>query len=224
MTHIVVAISTVADGSMFRNYDPENSDVIAHRKKFLDAHDISIAQTTRLKITYDTTDFCRYDEVTSIHKSEGMFGGRDVAHDALVTKELNHALFLPVADCIAATFYDGMNQVLGLAHLGRHSLEQNGGQKFVKYLKDHYGSDPKNIKVWLGPAPGKDVYQIWALENKGMKEVVFEQLRVAGIKYENITDTPAETDKDDAYFSHSEFLKANQASDGDHAMVAMMLA
>jgi copper oxidase (laccase) domain-containing protein len=222
MTHIVVAISTVADGSMFQNYDPENRAVITHRKKFLDAHDISIDHTTRLKITYDTTDFCRYDEVTADHKSEGMFGGRDVAHDALVTKELNHALFLPVADCIAATFYDATNQVLGLAHLGRHSLEQNGGQKFVAYLKGRYGSDPKNIKVWLGPAPGKDVYQIWALDNKGMKEAVFEQLRAAGIQDEKITDTPAETDKDNTYFSHSEFLKGNRSSDGDHAMVAMM--
>ncbi|HEY8992283.1 MAG TPA: polyphenol oxidase family protein [Candidatus Microsaccharimonas sp.] len=224
MTRIVVATSTVADGSMFQNYDPENATIVAHRKKFLETHDISIDHTTRLKITYDTTDFCRYSEVTSAHKSDGMYGGRDVAHDALVTKELDHALFLPVADCVAATFYDPIHQVLGLAHLGRHSLEQNGGEKFVAYLKDRYESDPKDIEVWLGPAPGKDAYQIWTLDNKGMKEATLEQLRAAGIQDENITDTLAETDKDATYFSHSEFLKGNQRTDGDHAMVAIMRA
>jgi hypothetical protein len=222
MMNIIVVTSTVADGSMFQNNDPENSSVIALRKKFLDAHGISIDQTTRLKIAYDTDNFCRYDEVTSIHMADGMYGGLDIPNDALVTKELGHALFLPVADCVAATFYDPVHQILGLAHLGRHSLEQHGGQKFVAYLTYSYNCDPKDIKVWLGPAPSKETYPIWALDNKGMKEATFEQLHTAGILSGNITDNPAETDKDPHYFSHSQFLKDNQDTDGDHAMVAMM--
>jgi copper oxidase (laccase) domain-containing protein len=222
VTRLIVATSTVADGSMFQRNDPSNIIVVENRKKFLEHYNISINQTTRLKITYDTDNFCRYDEISAKNKAEGMYGGLATAHDGLVTTELNHALFLPVADCIAATFYDPVHQILGLAHLGRHSLEQRGGQKFVAYLKDNYDCDPQHVKVWLGPAPSKETYPIWALDNKGMKEVTGDQLHEAGILDENITDNPSETDKDPHYFSHSQFLKGNQDTDGDHAMVAVM--
>jgi copper oxidase (laccase) domain-containing protein len=217
-----VATSTVADGSMFNRNDPNNQKVVENRRAFLAAHDITLKQSTRLKIAFDSDDFCRYGEVTDSNKSDGMYGDFDIPHDALVTTAPNHALFLPLADCVGATFYDPVHHVLGLAHLGRHSLEQQGGMKFVAYLKSHYSSDPKEIKVWLGPAPGKDVYPIWALDNKGMKEVTFEQLHAAGILDDNIIDNPAETDKDQNYFSYSEFLKGHRENDGDHAMVAIM--
>jgi copper oxidase (laccase) domain-containing protein len=218
----IVAVSTVADGSMFDRKDPGDPNVIENRKTFLAAHTITLDQTTRLKVTFDTDDFCRYSEASPTMKSEGMRGNLEVPYDALVTTEPNHALFLPLADCVGATFYDPAHHVLGLAHLGRHSLEQQGAQKFVEYLQARYNSEPGDIRVWLGPAPGKDVYPIWALDNKGMKEVTFEQLHTAGILDENIIDNPAETDKDQNYFSYSEFLKGHRENDGDHAMVAMM--
>lgn len=221
---IVVATSTVADGSMLKRGFPSDSTVIMNRKVFLDKVGIQFDQTTRLKLSFDTTDFCRYGEVATIHKGNGMSGDFEVALDAIVTKELNHALFLPVADCVGAIFYEPTHQILGLAHLGRHSLEQNGGQKFVAYLKDNYACDPKNIQVWLSPAPTKQNYPIWLLGNKGMKEVTFEQLKNAGIIDDNITNNPAETDQDRTYFSYSEFLKGHRDSDGDHAIVAMMKA
>ncbi|MDB5179498.1 MAG: Protein of hypothetical function [Candidatus Saccharibacteria bacterium] len=219
---VFVATSTVADGSMFNSDDPGDQKVVENRRVFLAAHDITLEQSTRMRITFDSDDFCRYAEVTDTNKSDGMYGTLEIPYDALVVTEPNHALFLPAADCICATFYDPVHHVLGLAHLGRHSLEQQGGMKFVEYLKIHYDSDPKEMKVWLGPAPGKDVYPIWALDNKGMKEVTFEQLHTAGILDDNIIDNPAETDKDQNYFSYSEFLKGQREIDGDHAMVAIM--
>lgn len=219
---IVVAISTVADGSMLRRGYPSDTEVIKNRTLFLKTLGIQSAQTTRLKLSFETSDFCRYAEVASIHKGDGMDGDFDTPLDAIVTTKLNHALFLPIADCVGAVFYDPIHQILGLAHLGRHSLEQRGGEKFVMFLQDHYHCHPKDIKVWLSPAPGKDIYPIWALDNKGMKEVTFEQLYAAGILDENITDNPAETDKDHSYFSYSEFLKSHRDTDGDHAIVAIM--
>jgi copper oxidase (laccase) domain-containing protein len=219
---ITVATSTVTDGSMFNRDNPADPDVIENRKKFLAAHNLLLEQSTRLKISFDTDDFCRYAEVHGNNKADGMLGSFDIPHDALVTTAFNHVLFLPIADCVGATFYDPIHQVLGLAHLGRHSLEQEGGIKFIAYLKDNYGSNPAELKVWLSPAPGKDVYPLWVLDNKGMKEDTFEQLRSAGVLDENIVDNPAETDKDQNYFSYSEFLKGHRVNDGDHAMIAVM--
>lgn len=222
--NLTVLTSKVSDGSMLNRDNPTDSTVIENRRAFMEAHGISLDQTTRVEVTFDfdTNNFCRYDEVTKEMMADGMYKPSSTPHDALVTTEPDHALFLPVADCVGATFYDPVHHVLGLAHLGRHSLEQQGGTKFVEYLKSHYDSDPKEMKVWLGPAPGKDAYPIWALDNKGMKEVTFEQLHAAGILDDNIIDNPAETDKDQDYFSYSEFLKGHRESDGDYAIVAIM--
>ena len=92
----------------------------------------------------------------------------------------------------------------------------------MQYLTEHYGTDPSELLVWLTPAPNKETFPIWALDNKGMKEVTFEQLTAAGITLEHITDNPADTVTDLNYFSYSEFLKGNRTEDGDYALVAVM--
>ncbi|RWZ78867.1 MAG: laccase domain-containing protein [Candidatus Microsaccharimonas sossegonensis] len=218
----IVAISTVADGSMYNRNNPLDSDVIKNRQTFFKKFGITLDQATPLKVAYNTENFCRYTDVTTPITFHAMHANFVPPYDGIVTTKTGHALYLPLADCVGATFYDPIHHVLGLAHLGRHSLEQQGGRKFVEYLHLHFHCDPNTLKVWLGPAPGKDVYPIWKLEHKGMKEVTFEQLYAAGILQENIFDNPAETDKDQRYYSYSEFLKGNRAVDGDHVMITMM--
>ena len=219
---VIVVTSTVADGNMHSRYDHKDADVIQNRRTFLQKHGITLDQTTRVKTVYEGNDYCRFREVSSGEKGHGTKDNEVAIADGLVTVDTNHALMLPVADCVGATFYDPIKKVLMLSHLGRHSLEQKDGLKSVQYLIERYGCHPHDILVWLTPAPGKDVYPIWALDNKGMKEVTFEQLHLAGIKQENITDNPVDSDKDPNYYSYSEFLRGNREQDGDHMMVAMM--
>jgi len=226
---LIVVVSTVADGSMYNRKDPIDLDVIENRKVYLAKQGIQFTDATRVhpnanqraEVDHET-NWCKYIKVDASSKLSGMKDGNTPAADALVTKTPGHALMLPIADCVGAVFYDVTTQTLGVAHLGRHSLEQQGGQQFVAYLQSEYGSDPSKIKVWLTPAPGKDIYPIWALENKGMKEVTFEQLLHAGILMENIIDMPIDTDKDLNYYSYSEYLKGHRDEDGDYAIVAMM--
>ena len=207
---------------MFNRNDPMDPAVIENRTTFLTAHSINIMKTTRAAVSFDRSDFCRYKAVTSENKGDGMINDIGEVLDAIITTDSNHALFLAVADCVGMTVFDETHHVLALAHLGRHNLEQDGGKKIIAHLTERYGSDPATLKIWLTPAPGKDVYPIWALDNKGMKEVTYEQLLGRGILKENITDNTVETNRDDNYFSYSEFLKGNRPEDGDHAMVAMM--
>lgn len=229
MTDIHIAISTVADGSMLSR-DPKLLDETVHnREVFLKKQHISMDQTTRLNVqtlrraTVDNeTNWCRYRVVSSADKGSGMRDEDTPIGDAIVTSETHHALILPVADCVAAVVHDPDNDVLLLAHLGRHSLEQRGGVKIIEFLKATFGSKPEHLKVWLTPAPSKEAYPIWALDNKGMKEVTFEQLDAAGIRRENITDNPAETDKDTTYYSYTEFFNGRRSEDGDYCIVAMM--
>lgn len=219
---LIVAISTVADGSMFNRHDFFDEAVIENRRQFLEHQGIDITETTRMFVDYNRTNFCEYIATDTSIKGGGMRGNDAVFADALITTEPSHALFLPVADCVGATIYDPIHKVLAVAHLGRHSLEQSGAHKLINHLVQYYSSDPKELKIWLTPAPGKDVYPIWALDNKGMKEVTFEQLYAAGIKDDAIVDNTTETDKDLNYYSYSEFLKGNRDEDGDYCIVAMM--
>lgn len=219
---IIEATSKVSDCSMLNRYDVLDPKIFIHRDIFLKKHGITIAQTTRMRGNYQRDDYCRYFELQAPFKDHGMLDNNVPIADALITNESDHALFLPIADCVGATFYDSKKQILAVAHLGRHSLEQNGGFQIVEYLKNMYAVDANNLQVWLTPAPGKDIYPIYKLDNKGMKEVVFEQLEKAGIKKANIVNNPADSSRDMDYFSYSEFLKGNRNQDGDYAVVAMM--
>jgi len=220
--NVIVAISTVADGSMYNRHDLSDPVIVNNRDTFLRSQGIDINQSTCMLPTFNTKDFCKYEEISEVAKGQGMKDDTAIRVDAIITTHKNHAVFLPIADCIGAIFYDPINQVLALAHLGRHSLEQNGGQKIVEHLRDNYGSVAATLKVWLTPSAGKDVYKIWALDNKGMKESAYEQFFAAGLLRENITDNNAETTSDKNYYSYSELLKGHRSEDGDHAIVAMM--
>jgi len=220
---IVVAQSTVADGSMLKRGEPSDTTVIENRRRFLDTHGITLDQTTRLAVSYEKTSFCEYFQVNESHKKENMSKKSKFLADALVVTGPNHALFLPVADCIGTVLFDPEHNVLMVSHLGRHSLEQHGGQKSVEYLQEHFNTNPAKLQVWLTAAPNKEVFPIWALDNKGMKEVTFEQLKKAGVRSGLIHDNPADTATDLNYFSYSDYLKGHRSDDGDHCIVAMMV-
>lgn len=219
---LIVEISTVNDGNMLIRDDPTNRKVQANRISFLAKNDIDIKQTTCVNIVYEGQNYHRYYEVSEDHKGNGMYHDNIIAADALVTRVKDHALFLPVADCIGAVIYDPVKNVLMLSHLGRHSLEQNGGEESIKFLVKYYGCNASGLKVWLTPSPGPDVYPMYRFEGSSIKNVALQQLKAAGILSENITDDNADTTKDERYFSHSEFLKVNQQDDGRYAIVAMM--
>lgn len=222
MTSVYVGISEVKDGTMYIPSEQANEEVIRNRSEWLQQQSIQLADTTRVHVSYETDDFCRYKMIDEAAKGEGMISASPEHVDALVTTKPGHALFLPIADCVATTLFDEEHGVLMLSHLGRHSLEQNGGVRSVAFLVEHFQTDPSKLKVWLSPAPNKDVYPIFKLDNQGMKEAVFAQLDQAGVKRENITDNPADTATDDRFFSFSEFKKGNKPTEGRFAMVAVM--
>lgn len=209
---------------MYNRNDLFDASVIRNRQKFLNTHGIQPSQTTRLSFVYntETSPYCRYMILEPKHKGLGMADDATLGVDAIVTTQPNHALLLPVADCIGAVRYDPEHKVLMLSHLGRHSLEQEGAIKSVDFLVKNFQTNPTKLRVWLTPAAGKENYPIWALNNSGMKETTFKQLKKAGVSENHITDDPKDTTVDHNYYSYSEFLKGNRPEDGDHAIVAMM--
>lgn len=220
---VIVAVSSVEDGAMnFKGYDP---DVIRdNRSAFLDQAGIDPLTTTLVQVTYeDTTDFTRYAVVDEDHAGEGIFEPDSaLVADALVAIHPEQALFLPLADCVGAVIYDPIASVLMVSHLGRHSVEQAGGEKSIRYLIDQFGSNPNDLLVWLSPAAGKADYPLHALGGKGLHEAVLEQMIKSGVQPSNIEVSQVNTAEDPEYYSHSEFLKGDQPDDGRFAIVAIM--
>lgn len=220
--NVIVATSTTADGDMgFLSPTPRKTRV-ANITAFLNKNDISIDDTTRVMVSYIGKDYLRYHEVGESEKGNGMLDGNVVIADALITRNLNHALFLPLADCVGMTVFDSSKHILMVSHIGRHSLEQNGAYESIQFLVDTYDCQLDQLKIWLTPAPGQTSYPLYAFDGRDFKDVVFEQLKSAHIPIENITDDPADTTTDTRYYSHSEFLKGNRPDDGRYAVVAMM--
>lgn len=213
--------SAVIDGSM-KSPDKNHETVLPARRAFLEKHGISPKITTLVHLTYETDNFRRYRTVTHEDNGVGITSPATFKVDALVTTDNNHALFLALADCIAAVIHDTTNNILMMSHLGRHNLEQTGGTKSIEYLVDNFNVDPSNLTVWLSPAAGKGIYPLFSFDNRSLHEVATEQLINGGVKAENITASPIDTTTDLNYFSHSEFLKGNRETDGRFAVVAML--
>ena len=206
---------------MLNREDESDSQVNANRNIFLSKHGMDIQHTTRVNVQYgDQHDYLTYLEVKRSAMGAGMQDANIPVADALITRTKGHALFLPLADCVGAVLFDPAHSVLMVSHLGRHSLERQGGIASIEFMKKHYKSDPSLMSVWLTPAPSKASYTIWALDNKGMKEAAYEQLIKAGILPQNIVDNAEETDQNTDYFSHSEYLAGRRKTDGRYAIVA----
>ncbi len=216
-----IAMSSVADGSMSKA--ASESERIENRQKFLAKQGITPEQTTLVRLAYDGDSYCRYVMVDAHQAGDGITKPTSLISDALFTREKNLALLLPVADCVAAVMYDGENEILGLAHLGRHNLLQQGGSEVIRYMTESFGTNASRVLVWLSASANKHNYPLFDFERKSMHEVAIEQLHKAGIVYENIRRDTRDTTIDPALFSHSEFLKGNRHTDGRQAVIAMMI-
>lgn len=217
---VVIAMSQASDGSMSVGVDDEIR--LANRGRYLENNDISAEQTILVRLTYGGLDYKRYHCVSTRHAGDGIVSSSSTTADTLFTRDKNVALFLPIADCIAAILYDPDNQVLGLAHLGRHNLLQQGGRANVMFMASEFDTNPAHLQAWLSPAAGRDNYPLFDFGERSLHEVATEQLVAAGVRVERILTDTRDTTTDEDLFSHSEFLKGSRLVDGRQAVVTMM--
>lgn len=219
---VIVRVSSADDGNMKQGDGFDAQEVTFNRKSFLKRHEMDYEQTHLVRLNYGREDYCRYDKASEQTQLTNI-GQADVhITDALVHNKPGEALFLPLADCCGLALVDTAKRKIMLSHVGRHSAEQNGARKSVEYMAEQFGSEPADIVAWLSPAAGKSNFPIFALDNKGLHQVIIEQLKLAGIPDENIETSEVDTTTDGRYFSHSEFLKGHRPENGRFA-VAMMI-
>jgi len=220
-----VVLSSVEDGNMKFASGVDANEVWTNRELFLKRNHIDIERTNLVRISYDSTDFRRYGIAPDEETGVSMHDWHDTKpRDALATGVEGSGLFLPIADCCALVLVDTALKCIMLSHIGRHSAEQGGAAASVEFMREKFGSKPEDILAWLSPAVGKASYPLHAFDGKGLSEVIVEQLHAAGVRPENIEVSPIDTATDDNYFSHSEFKRGHQPSDGRQAVAVMIEA
>lgn len=219
---IICGVSSIDDGQMKFGSTESDDEVIQNRRQFLTRLGIRIEDTVLVKIKY--TDSSINDVIKTVSQADagnGMFNSEAEPTDCLVTNTPGLALFVPVADCGATIIYDPKNQVLALAHLGRHSTISLVPKKLTKYLKDNFQTDPTDLKVWISPSISSGSYVLkhadfakdnpdwgkyckkvdggYAIDNAGFNKSQFIKY---GVRAENIELSNVDTAKSKDYWSH----------------------
>ncbi|MFC1637715.1 polyphenol oxidase family protein [Candidatus Margulisiibacteriota bacterium] len=117
--------------------------------------------------------------------------------DALITAEKSVPLTVRTADCAPILIHDPVTEVLALVHAGRCGTELEITYKTVQKLKGAFGSEPKDLKVIVGPCIDKCCYPM------DIREKNLEQLARVGVPKENIAVDPDCTCcNSDKYYSY----------------------
>ncbi len=219
---LAIFVSTIADGSM-KSLTGDFREAQDARTQFLNKNEIQVDQTTLLQVVYEGEDYRRYKTVGGVDGGDGITRPASIVSDALLTRDADHALLLPIADCAPLVIFDETTGAMMLSHLGRQSVEQDGGRGSVEYFIRETGASLPSLKVWLGPAAGAENYPVWAMENRGLHEIILEQLKGVGVSSGQVEEMLIDVTKDPQYYSHSNFLKGLQddIGDGRFAVVAV---
>jgi copper oxidase (laccase) domain-containing protein len=211
---ITVALSSLVDGSMKDGTELMTASAVDNRDAFLRHNGMEPSDAAVFYADFTTDDYCRYASAVP-----GLMPG----YDGVSTAQPNQPLLLPLADCVGTVIYDPEHAAVMLAHLGRHSTEQMGGTKVVEYMVGTYGTIPAELLVWLGPSPNGTDYPLYTFDNRSFTEVLCQQLRDAGVQQEHIEICSVDTSTNPQYFSHSQYLKGTQGTDGRYAVAVQLL-
>jgi copper oxidase (laccase) domain-containing protein len=112
------------------------------------------------------------NQVAMVEKSSG---SRVPAVDALATRVAGLPLIVRVADCGPVYFFDPVRRAIALAHSGRRGTEGNIVGATIATLQKHFGSQPCDLVVQLGPCIRPPHYEVdFAAE-------IGRQARAAGV-------------------------------------------
>jgi YfiH family protein len=91
--------------------------------------------------------------------------------DALITDKKDTPLMVMSADCAGVLFYDDKKKVIAVSHVGRAGAFGDIISNVIKVFKDRFFSDPKDIKVLVGPNIKACCYEVSQKEIAMAKEL-----------------------------------------------------
>jgi len=125
--------------------------------------------------------------------------------DALVTNVPNSIIGVFTADCVPVILIDEEKKAVAAIHSGWKGTFKSITKNAIDILSNKYGSDVKNIKAYIGPHIRQCCYEVsnelkdkfieeksidekilFNGRNLSMEECILSDLRVSGVKEENI--------------------------------------
>lgn len=141
--------------------------------------------------------------------------------DGMVSNQKNVYLAIQTADCAPVMMYDPVNLAIAALHAGRKGAELNILTKCIELMGQKYGSNPSNLKIFIGSCIGGELYELPkemaagfeiyenAVSKLGdsyfldIKTVLLSQAKTAGVESKNIEINPdCSAQNNDKYFSY----------------------
>jgi len=108
--------------------------------------------------------------------------------DGLITNRPGLCLGVQVADCCPVYLVDPVQQCIGLVHSGRKGTEQGIAVQAIAKMKEHFGSQPADLLVQLGPCIRPPLYEV------DIAQEIIRQCQQAGVT--QVFDCGANTGED----------------------------
>jgi YfiH family protein len=137
---------------------------------FTTRHDGSLRSTdhenraglyARLGITADRVVNAEQVHGGEVARVTSADGGRTVPGvDALIADDPDLMLMLQFADCVPVLVHDPRHDAIGAAHAGWKGTAVAIAATTVDAMRIHLGSDPGELRAWIGPAIGQCCYEV----------------------------------------------------------------
>ena len=138
------------------NRGDERENVLENYKRLCDAENIS---TENLVLSCQThTNNVKI--VTREHCGTGITKPSFSDVDGLITNERQVALVTQYADCTPLVFCDPVKKVIATSHAGWRGTVKEIGKVTVEKMCSHFGCEPQDIIVGLGPSIDKCCYEV----------------------------------------------------------------
>ena len=218
---LVCKTSKKEDGNMSLAHGPKE-EVKQNRREFVENQEGNPDNYIVLKATHG-------DSVFIINKDEEPETDADAAGDALlqaeavITNDPEVMLMLPTADCSPIVFYDPVNNVMALAHLGWKPSHKGLVKKVIAQMQENFGTNPGDLVINVGPSIHEESYIVNSISDEQKNDPRWQpfikptddgrfsidiigfnkqQLLEAGVSEENIEVSDVDTYANEEYFSH----------------------
>lgn len=85
---------------------------------------------------------------------------KHIPADGIFTDNPEVTLIMRFADCVPLLFLDPIKKVVGIVHAGWQGTLLRIGAEAVRVINQHYGCQPENLKIGIGPSICGDCYQV----------------------------------------------------------------
>lgn len=146
---ILFSYSKTKDGDMLKEQ---------HRQRFLKHFNIDPKNLITIHQVHNTN-------IVRVNKSKAVNPATKA--DGLITDQPGIYLGILTADCLPIAFYDPTLSAIGLIHVGWKGLDQDIIHNLIQTMQHHFGSDPQDLLVKIGPSIGPCCYILSDLKQKG---------------------------------------------------------